>query len=174
MEEKAPSAGQSALYYALLIAVVAIIVHLVMYLLDMSGETPAQIIGALIFIGMIVYVQIDFRNKKLGGFISYGKAVKIGFLSVLFASVIVAVYMFVYHSAINPGELEQNKIEGIQGVYEYGLEPEDEASWVKMQEFIHTPLVYALSTILSYAIMGIIITLITSIFIKKEEQVSLQ
>ena len=50
MEEKAPSAGQSALYYALLIAVVAIIVHLVAYLLDMSGETPAMVIGTIVFI----------------------------------------------------------------------------------------------------------------------------
>ena len=174
MEDKAPSAGQSALYYALLIAVVAIVVHLVMYLLDQNGETAGMIIGTLIFIGMIVYVQLDYRNKKLGGFISYGKAVTIGFLSVLFASVIVAVYMFIYHTSINPGEAQQNLIEAKQQVYDYGLSPEQEASQLKMQEYIHTPLVYAIGSILSYAVFGIIFSLITSIFVKKEEKVSLQ
>jgi hypothetical protein len=174
MEDKAPSAGQSALYYALLIAVAAIVVHLVMYLLDQNGETAGMIIGTLVFIGLIIYVQLDFRNKKLGGFISYGKAVTIGFLSVLFASVIVAVYMFIYHSQINPGEAQQNLIEAKQQIYDYGLSPDQESSQIKMQEYIHTPLVYALSTILSYAIMGIIVALITSIFVKKEEKVSLQ
>jgi hypothetical protein len=174
MEEKAPSVGQSALYYALIIAVVAIVVHLVTYLLDMTGGMAATIIGTVIFIGMIVYVQLDFRNKKLGGFITYGKAVKIGYLSVVFASIVVAVYMYVYHTAINPAEAQQNLIEAQQGIYEYGLDPAQEEAQLKMQEYIHTPVGYALATILSYAVIGIIITLITSIFVKKEENVRLQ
>lgn len=173
MEAKTPSAGQSALYYALILAVVLILTHLVMYLLDQSKETLGMIISTVIFIGAIIYVQLDYRNKKCGGFISYGRAVKIGFLSILFASVMMAVYMFIYLSYINPGEMQQALIDGQQQIYNMGMDPDGEASALKMQEMIHTPLVYAIGTIFGYAIMGIVVSLITSIFIKKEEQVSL-
>jgi len=173
MEDKTPSAGQSALYYALLIGVALIVVHLILFLLDQTKETPGMIISTAVFIIAIIVVQLDYRNKKLGGFISYGRAVKIGFLSILFASFIMAIYMFIYLTQINPGEMQQALLDAQQQVYNYGLSPEQEASQIKMQESIHTPIVYALGTILGYAFMGIIVSLITSIFIKKEEQVSL-
>ena len=173
MEETKPSAGQSALYYGLLIAVVLILVHLVLYLVEQSEETAGMIISGIVFIAAVVVVQLDYRNKKCGGFLSYGRTVKIGFLSVLFASFMVAVYMFVYLSYINPGEMLQAKTDAIQDVYNMGMDSEGEAQWLKIQEYIHTPIVYAAGTILSYAFIGIIVALITSIFIKKDEQVSL-
>ena len=173
MEDIKPSAGQSALYYGLLLAVVFILVHLVLYLVDQNKETAGIIVSVVIFIAGVVVVQLDYRNKKCGGFLSYGRAVKIGFLSVLFASFMVAVYMFVYLSYINPGEMLQAKTDAIQDIYNMGMDPEGEAQAVKIQEFVHTPVVYALFTILGYAFMGIIAALITSIFIKKDEQVSL-
>jgi hypothetical protein len=173
MEEKAPSAGQSALNYGLLIAVALIVIHLVLYLIGQVQETAGMIISTLAFVAAIVIAQLDYRNKKLGGFITYGKAVKIGFLSILFASIIVAIYMFIYHSYINPGEMLQTKQDAIQDIYNMGLDPETEAQSIRMQDQIHTPLVYAIGTIFGYALMGIIVALITSIFIKKEEKVSL-
>lgn len=173
MEAKTPSAGQSALYYGLLIAVALIVLHLVLYLVEQSRETLGMAISTIAFLAAIVVVQLDYRNKKCGGFISYGRAVKIGFLSVLIASIFVAVYMFIYLSYINPGEMQQTLLDAQQTVYNYGLSPEQEAQSLELQEMIHTPVVYAVGTILSYAIMGIIFSLITAIFIKKEEQVSL-
>ena len=173
MEDIKPSAGQSALYYGLLLAVVFILVHLVLYLVDQNKETAGIVVSMIIFIAGVVVVQLDYRNKKCGGFLSYGRAVKIGFLSVLFASFMVAVYMFVYLSYINPGEMLQARTDAIQDIYNMGMDPEGEAQAVKIQEFVHTPIVYALFTILGYAFMGIIAALITSIFIKKDEQVSL-
>lgn len=173
MEAKTPSAGQSALYYGLLIAIALIVVHLVLYLVGQSRETVGTVISFLIFAAAIVVVQLDYRNKKCGGFISYGSSVKIGFLSILFASFMVAIYMFLYLSQINPGEMLEAKMEAMQQVYNYGMAPEQEAQSIEYQEMIHTPVVYAVITIFSYALMGIVVSLISSIFIKKEEQVSL-
>ncbi len=173
MEERNPSAGQSALYYALLLSVAVIVVHLVLYLLDASQSTVGMIFSFLVLIGGVVMAQLDYRNKKWGGYISYGKAVKIGFLTMLFASVIVAVYTFVYHSYINTADILQAKTDAIQQIYNMGMDPGTEAQQVKIQEFVHTPLVYGLGTIFSYAVIGIVISLITSIFIKKEENISL-
>lgn len=173
MEQKTASAGQSALYYALLAGIAFILTHLILYIADLSQDTVGQVISFVIFVAAIVVIQLDFRNKKLGGFISYGKAVKIGFLSILFASIIVAIYMFIYLSSINPGELAQRLLDAQQEIYNYGLSPEQEAQQLGIQEFVHTPIMYSIFTIVGYAVMGIIISLITAIFVKKEEKVSL-
>lgn len=173
MEEKSPSAGQSALYYGLIVGVAMIVVHLILFLASMQKETAGIIISLAVITAGIVFVSLDYRNKKLNGFISYGKAVKIGFLTMLFAAFIVAAYTFVYHSYINPNDIQEAKIEAAQQIYNYGLDPEAEAQQLKIQEYVHTPIVYAVGAIFSYAILGIIIALITSIFVKKEENVSL-
>lgn len=173
MEEKKPSAGKSALYYGLLLAVALIVVHLVLYLTDIHQSTTGMVISGIVFIAGISLASLDYRNKKLGGYISYGKAVKIGFLTVLFASFIVAAYTFVYHNNINPGEIQQAKIEAAEQIYKMEMDSESEAQAMKWQEYIHTPLTYAIGAIFMYALIGIIVALITSIFIKKEEQVSL-
>lgn len=173
MEETKASAGQSALYYALLAGIAFILTHLILYIAGVSESTAGQVISFVIFIAAIVVIQLDFRNKKLGGFITYGKAVKIGFLSILFASFIVAIYMFIYLSYINPGEMAQRLLDAQQEIYNYGMSAEQEAQSLKMQEYIHTPFTYAIFTIVGYAVMGIILSLITAIFVKKEEKVSL-
>ena len=173
MEEKKPSAGKSALYYGLLLAVALIIVHLVLYIADFHKSTGGIVISMLVLVAGIVVASLDYRNKKLGGYITYGKAVKIGFLTVLFASFIVAIYTFVYHSNINPGEIQQAKIEAAQNIYDMELEHEQEEEFLKWVDLMNTPVVYAVAVIVMYALVGIVVALITSIFIKKEEYVSL-
>lgn len=173
MEEKSPSAGQSALFYGLLLGVAMIVVHLILYLANIQKETSGIVVSFIVMIAGVVLASLDYRNKKLKGFISYGKAVKIGFLTMLFAAFIVAPYTFVYHGYINTNDILEAKIEATQDIYNMGMESEQEEQWIKIQEFVHTPLVYAGGALLTYPFFGIIIALITSIFIKKEENVSL-
>jgi hypothetical protein len=164
-----PSAGLSALVYGLLLSVVMIVAYLLLYLLDYNKSAVATIIPILLLVAGVALASADYRNKKLGGFISYGKAVKIGFLTVLFAAFVIAVYTFVYHSAINPGELNQLKKDSILAIYNMDLEPEKEAQAVQMQKYIFNPLTFSVISIFSLAFFGIIIALITSIFIKRDQ-----
>jgi hypothetical protein len=173
MEEKKPSAGKSVLYYGLLLAVALIIVHLVLYIADFHQSTGGFVISMLVLAAGIVVASLDYRNKKLGGYITYGKAVKIGFLTVLFASFIVAAYTFVYHNNINPADIQQAKIEAAEKIYEMDLDSEQEEQYLKWADKMNTPVTYAVVVIIMYALIGIAVALITSIFIKKEEYVSL-
>jgi hypothetical protein len=172
--ELKPSAGQSALYYGLLLSVALIVVHLVLFLTDLQTSTVGMVISFLVLISGVVVAQMDYRNKKWGGYISYGKAVKIGFLTVLFASFILAVYTYVYHGYINTSDILDAKLKAQQEIYNLGLNPDSEAQQLKIQEFVHTPIVYAVGSIFSYAFFGIVISLITSIFIKKESTASFE
>jgi hypothetical protein len=60
---------------------------------DFLGFTAMILIFSLIFFGIR-----DYRNKKLGGIISFGKALKTGVLMALVATLVyVVVWMFYYH-----------------------------------------------------------------------------
>ncbi|MDT8394670.1 MAG: DUF4199 domain-containing protein [Bacteroidales bacterium] len=168
-----PSAGKAALTYGLILGAVLIVLHLILFLLNIHKGTTGFIITLAVIIAGITMATLDYRNKKWNGFITYGKVVKIGFVTMLFAAIIVAVYTFIYHGYINPADMRDARIEATQQIYNMGLDPEAESQALKMQEFIHTPLVYSLATIFSYALMGIIISLVVAIFIKKEESPSL-
>lgn len=173
MEEKLPSAGKSALYYGLVLGVALIVVSLILYLVEQQKEPAGIAIGTIALVAGIVLVQLDFRNKKLGGFISYGKAVKIAFLTMIFTGIIVALYTFVYHSYINTNDLLETRTEQIQGIYNRGMDAATEEQSIKWIEMTTTPLVSAIMVFISYPIIGLIIALLSSIFIKKDENVSL-
>jgi len=173
MEKKLPSAGKSALYYGLVLGVALVVLSLILYLVDQQKEVAGIVIGTLALVVGIVLVQLDFRNKKSGGFITYGKAVKIAFLTMIFTGIIVAVYTFVYHSYINTNDLLETRNEQIQGIYNRGLDAATEEQSIKWIEMSTTPLVSALGALISYPLLGLIVSLISSIFIKKDENVSL-
>lgn len=173
MEEKIPSAGKSALYYGLVLGVALVVISLILYLVEQQKEVAGIVIGSVALIAGIVMVQLDYRNKKLGGYITYGKAVKIAFLTMIFAGIIVASYTYVYHSYINTNDLLETKTEKIQDIYNKGYDAATEEQAIKYIEMSTTPLTSAIGVVIFYPILGVIIALISSIFIKKEEHVSL-
>lgn len=168
-----PSAGQSALYYGLLFGVAMILMHLILFLTDMQQSTFGIVVSVIVMLAGIVLAQLDYRNKKWNGYIAYGKAFKIGFLTMLFAAIIVTIYTYIYHVYINPSDLIAVKNERIQEIYNGGYTPEQEAQAIKYIERFVTPVISTVSAFASYLVLGAVISLITSIFIKKEEQTSL-
>lgn len=165
-----PSIVQSALYYGLIFGVALIIMNLIFYLADLQQSTAGIVISIIVMVGGIFLASLDFRNKKLNGFISYGKAFKIGFLTMLFAAVIVTIYTYIYHMYINPADLIAAKNERIQEVYNGGYSPEQEAQTIKYIENFTTPIIATVAAFFSSIIMGALVSLITSIFVKKEDK----
>jgi ABC-type phosphate transport system permease subunit len=168
-----PSAGQSALYYGLLLGIALIVVHLILYLLDFQKERAASVVTIIVTVAGMAMAAMDYRNKKWKGYITYGKAVKIAFLTIMFASIISAAYMFIYHSAINPADIQENKLNAVQEIYNMGMDPAQEEQALKFQDVIHTPIAYSFISIFFSLIIGIVIALLIAIFIKKEEKPSI-
>lgn len=173
MEENSPSAFKATIIYGILLGVAMVVVHLVMFLLDMhKQQTTFYITLVLTLIGMALAI-IDYKNKKLNGYISYGKAVKIGFLTILFASIVGAVYTYIFYAAISPGDLQDISLEQTQNIYNQNLDPDAEAKALEMQGYFLTPFAMAISNIVTYSFIGILIALFISIFLKKDEKVNL-
>lgn len=147
--------------------VAIIIVSLLIYLLGLQQTFVVSIIIYAVNILFIVLGTKFLRQQHLHGQISYGKAVGSGILISLFMSIIVAFFVFIFFKLLAPAEMDKIFAQMEENLYNKGL-PDDQVEMsIEMTKKFTTPLTMALGTILSYTFMGLIFSLITSAFIKK-------
>jgi hypothetical protein len=140
---------------------------LALYLLELTEYKPAQwasygVIAAIIFVGT------QAKRTSQDGFISYGQGLVTGVGIAFFGSIMVAFYTFVFFNYMDPEMLEELILRAEDQMYDQGL-PDDqvEMAMTYTRKFM-APIPMALMVILSYTIIGFIISLITSAILKKE------
>lgn len=154
--------------YGVIIALALIVFSLVLYLLGLDKNPGLMYLSYAILLVGIILVQINFRNKHMGGFIEYGKAVSIGTLSCLFLSILVAIYTFVFFKYIDPGAMEESMAMAEQKMIDRGMSDMEVEQGMAFAEKFQTVGFYTAMALLGNFIVGIIFSLITSIFVKKE------
>jgi len=108
MENKASLLLKSALNHGLIFGVILVIIQLVMW---MTGFMPVGIGKGLMVLAFTFGVYIfgtfwftkNYRNTVLGGYISYGDAFLYGFTVFMIATIVTAIYTFIFNSFIDPG-----------------------------------------------------------------------
>ncbi|MCK3684204.1 DUF4199 domain-containing protein [Maribellus sp. YY47] len=168
MEEQKPaSLLKSSVVSGIYIGIVLILISVVMYVTNNMFATWASYITYPILIAGIVYAQLNFR-KSLGGEMTYGQALGVGILALVFASIVSGIYTYLMYAIIDPSLQEQLRIVSEQKIIEKGTVPEEQLDMVmEMTAKFQKPAVLAVMGILGGAFFGLIISLITAIFTKK-------
>jgi len=170
MEEKKQSLGQATFIYGILLAAAVIVFSLILFLIDVDKQSWINYFSYVIMIGAIFYAQKTFRDKILNGFISYGKAFMVGLLTAAFSSIFIAVWTYVFISYINPGMVEEIIQMAEQKMMEQGMTDLQIDQATKMTSFMYSPLWMTFMAVFGNIFAGAIISLITAIFVKKEDQ----
>ena len=163
-----PSGTKVALINGIYMGLALIIVSLVLYLLDVPRDSYIQYINYLVMIVLTFVFVKQWRDQYNDGYLSYGGAFGHGFLVILFGSILTAIYTFVFYQIIAPIEVEIIYEEAIQDMYEQGrsdAEIEMAEPWIKAST---GPIGLAIISLLINTIVGLIISAILAIFIKKE------
>lgn len=161
---------KSAMTYGLILALALIVFHLVQYLMDVYKPPMwVNILNYAVIVGGIVYGTIRFRDDELGGYISYGRALGFGVLITLFASVVYGFYLYLLTAVIDPSYMEGLHRVIEETYLELGMDEDQVETMMTAVKKFQTPLMMLISSIFSFTLMGTIFSLITSIFIKKEE-----
>jgi len=172
MEEKSKSSTPNALTYGLITGVVMIVYSLILYLFNLHLNKYLGYISFLILIAGMAYGTVQFRNKDMNGFISYGKAYSSGFMIALFAGILGAIYSFIFYKFIAPDVVREILDMARQNIMAKSPEMTDEQIEQAMNitaKFMTPPLMsifYLIYCLIVAAIGG----LITSVFIKKEDK----
>lgn len=170
--ETTPHRGQGivTLGYGLILSVAMIVFILLIFLTVEDKQSPLNYLSYLILLAGILMAQINYRNKYLGGYIEYGKAFVVGMLTALFASIIVGIFTFVFFKYIDPGAMEEIMAMSEQQMMDRGMSDLEIEQGMDMAKRFNTPGMYTTFAVLSNFIIGVVISLITAIFVKRENK----
>ena len=100
---KPQSQAKAAMAYGAILGLANTIIYLVFYFggADPQSKYPGYI-GYLLTIITILYGVKNYRDKELGGFISYGQSLGLGVLIGLFSGIISAIFTVLMFTVIDP------------------------------------------------------------------------
>lgn len=166
MEQKS-TFWRSAMIYGLYIGIVLTLFSVILYV---TGQMQNKTLGYLsfpIYIACIIAAQIHYRNHELNGEINYGQAVGFGTAIMLFSGIITALYTLIIYK-IDPGLLDQLKSMQEETLMAKGMSEDQVDAAMKISAKMMTPAIMSISGLFGSVIIGTIVSLITSIFVKKQ------
>jgi len=121
----------------------------------------------------LVYVGIrNYRNNYNGGVISFGKAFKIGIMMVLIASTIYVVAWLIDYYFFSPDFMEKYSAAMLDKLKASGAgQVEIDRQTIKMANFVRmlkNPLFNAMMTYVEILPVGLVVTLISSLILKRK------
>jgi len=127
------------------------------------------ILNYIILITGIVVGTRSFRDQSLGGYISYGKALGYGVLTCVFTGVVFGIFNYLLYEVIDPGLMEQSMKIIQEEMLNRGMSADQVEAMTQMQSRFRTPFMMLIGSIFSYSLLGLIFSLITSAFLKKDQ-----
>jgi hypothetical protein len=174
MEEKIAPSSKGALGYGLFIGVAIIVYALILFLADLDANRYLNWVSYVILAAGLYLSVLNFRNKYQDGYIKYGKAMGVSFMVLLVTSIIVAIYTYFYFEMINPGIYEEQLMIAEEQLIERGMSDVEIDQAMKMSEMFQNPWISASFALVGNLIVGMIIALITSIFVKRDYPAGVQ
>lgn len=165
--EKKSTFWKSAMIYGLYIGIVLTLFSVILYVTGQMQNKTLGYISIPIYIVCIIIAQIHYRNSEMNGEITYGQAVGIGAAIMLFAGIITALYTLIIYK-IDPGLIEQVKNIQEEALRQRGMSDDQIDAALSISAKMMTPGIMAITGLFGSVIIGTIISLITSIFVKKE------
>ncbi len=166
MEQKTASIWKSTMVTGLYLAIALILSGVIFYVTGNPFSKMAQYLGYPIMIAGILYGQINYK-KELEGDITYGQAFGAGLLTMVFASVLSGIYTYLLYDIIDPSLQDQLRLYTEEQIVSQGRVPEEQIDMaVEMAAKFQTPTMMFAMSLVGGALMGTLISLITSIFVK--------
>ena len=169
MEDNKPGMLKHAMTYGAIIGLALVVYSVLLYMADATFNKFLGIIQYVVLIVGIYLATKSYRDKENGGFISYGYALKMGILVSLFVGIITVFFNFILMRFIDPELVDK---------YVLMMEEQYENSRFFSQEQVETMLestrkglTAAWSVpvgVLSFTLIGFVISLVTSAFVKKD------
>lgn len=166
MEQKS-TFWRSAMIYGLYVGIALTLFSVILYV---TGQMQNKTLGYLsipLYFALIIVAQIHYRNNILNGTMSYGQGVGFGAAVMLFSGIITALYTIIIYK-IDPALLEQVRNTQEQVLMARGMSDDQVETTMQMAEKFMTPGFIAFSSLFGSVIIGTIVSLITSIFTKKD------
>ena len=167
MEQKV-NVWKANLTNGLILALAGIAYSLVMYFLDLSLNKTQGYIFILIQIALLFVLLKSYRDNFMHGQITYGQSVGAGVIICLYYAIIMAIFSYILYTVIDPGLVAKQLALAEETMVKRGTPQEAIDAGMAFTAKIMKPAIMSVSGIFFSMIWGTILSLIVSIFIRKE------
>ncbi len=177
MEIKKKSLLTNALSYGIIAGVILILIGVLYYILDVNiFQFTMMAVSFLVNFGIIIVLMVigikAYRDKSLGGKIDYAKSFLSGLLICTFAMVLSGLFNFVFYNYFDPDYMPKMLDNMVEMFENLNMSEEQIDLAIARSEKNMKPINQLISTLYTGPIAGVILSLIVSIFIKKEPALS--
>lgn len=168
MEEKV-NPWKANLTNGMIMGLAGVIFTLIIWILDLTFNKTVPYIFLVVSLFMLYYFIKSYRENYLHGRITYGQSVGAGVIIFLYYSIIMAVFTYLLYTVIDP-DLTGRMIAFVEEqIRATGRIPEDSIeTTMRIQKKFLQPEITAPLSLLTNMFYGVILSLIVSIFTKKE------
>lgn len=167
MEEKV-NPWKANLTNGFILGLIGVVYSLVIYFLDLSFSKAQAPIFLVIQIVVLFFLLKSYRDNYRHGQITFGQSVGAGVIMCFYYAVIMAVFTYILYTVIDTGLTAKQLAFTESKMVEKGLPQASIDAGMAIQEKIMKPAILAPLTIFGSMLWGVIISLLVSIFVKKE------
>lgn len=160
---------KSAMTYGIYLGLALVLYQFLVY---RSGNNQNEFLGWISYVivaGGVYYSQLSYRNHVLGGYIRYSTCLGFGVAVMLFSGVFQALYTIIILK-YDPSILEQMKVATEEAMLQQGMPDEQIELMSQMMNQVQSPGIIAFSSLITFALFGLMISLVTSVFVKKTNE----
>ena len=169
---------QHAMSYAVILGIYMVIQFYIFVYSIVNFESVGKLFSIMFILLLMTlavpfyayHSQKKFRDEKLNGYISYASALSYGIYLFFYASLILAVGEFIYYQFINPNYFYDIKVSITNMMQQLPAEQQPLLEIPDSQ--VNTPISTALGNIVNTTFLGMIISLITSAIVKKNNNIT--
>lgn len=136
-----------------------------------KGKSWLNWAGMIISVAALIYMAINYRKTTCGGFISYGNAFIYCWVTYIFAGVISVAFVVLLQTVIEPDYMEKMADVQREMLLKRGMSDSQVEQSMAIASKFQTPLFVLIIGNVWNALIGLVISLITAIFVKKDRPV---
>jgi hypothetical protein len=152
----------------LILGLTGVVYSLVMYFLDLTLNQVQSYVFIVVEIGLLYFLLKSYRDNLMHGQITYGQSVGAGVVIILYSAIITAIFVYILYTVIDTGLTDKQLAFVEEKMMQKGIPQEAIDAGMAIQRKIMKPEIMAPFSILGSMFSGTIISLIVSIFIRKE------
>lgn len=163
-----PSFFQATLTWGLITGIASIAYTLILYMVGLMQNKPLQYAGLIITVLCLYFGIKSIREQNYNGFISYSRSLGTGVLISLFSTIVSIIFLIILYTVIDPNLIDKTLEESTNQMAAKGMNQDQIEQGLKMAHKFFMPFL-VIGGLFFGVLAGFIISLILSIFMKKEE-----
>lgn len=158
-----------SLVFSLIAAIPVMLLALVIQMVSDNPQSAWNYLSYLFLLGAIIMGQISWRNKALGGYMTFGQAFKYSMLFLMWYSIVIAIWTILFTTVIAPDMVDRILEQSRQQLESQGM-PEDQIEMgLEVTRKIMNPAAMAIFALLGNFIFGLLFGLLGAAITKKDK-----